>query len=97
MRLAVYRDAELAGGSGCDESCPPLLGWRFKIFVLPGPFAGLSGGVMFWRPRPRLYKAEVIHRRSWQSREAVDLVTLEWAGRFNHRRLLEPIGNIPPA
>jgi transposase InsO family protein len=27
----------------------------------------------------------------------VDLVTLEWAGRFNHRRLLEPIGNIPPA
>ena len=44
-----------------------------------------------------LYKAEVIHRRSWQSREAVELATLEWVDWFNHRRLLEPIGNIPPA
>lgn len=44
-----------------------------------------------------LYKAEVIHRRSWQNREAVELATLEWVDWFNHRRLLEPIGNIPPA
>ena len=44
-----------------------------------------------------LYKAEVIHRRSWHSREAVELATLEWVDWFNHRRLLEPIGNIPPA
>ena len=38
-----------------------------------------------------LYKAEVIHRRSWQNREAVELATLEWVDWFNHRRLLEPI------
>ncbi len=44
-----------------------------------------------------LYKAEVIHRQSWKSREAVELATLEWVDWFNHRRLLEPIGNIPPA
>ncbi|MFD2406257.1 IS3 family transposase [Azorhizophilus paspali] len=44
-----------------------------------------------------LYKAEVIHRRSWQNREAVELATLEWVDGFNHRRLLEPIGNRPPA
>ena len=44
-----------------------------------------------------LYKAEVIHRRSWKSREAVEMATLEWVDWFNHRRLLEPIGNIPPA
>ncbi len=44
-----------------------------------------------------LYKAEVIHRRSWKSREAVELATLEWVDWFNHRRLLESIGNIPPA
>jgi len=44
-----------------------------------------------------LYKAEVIHRRAWQSREAVEMATLEWVDWFNHRRLLEPIGNIPPA
>jgi transposase InsO family protein len=45
-----------------------------------------------------LYKAEVIHRRSsWKSIEAVELVTLAWVDWFNHRRLLEPIGNIPPA
>ena len=45
-----------------------------------------------------LYKAEVIHRRGpWRSLEAVELATLEWVDWFNHRRLLEPIGNIPPA
>ena len=45
-----------------------------------------------------LYKAEVIHRRGpWKSFEAVEFATLEWVDWFNNRRLLEPIGNIPPA
>lgn len=45
-----------------------------------------------------LYKAEVIHRRGpWRSFEAVEFATLEWVDWFNHRRLLEPIGNVPPA
>lgn len=45
-----------------------------------------------------LYKAEVIYRRRpWRSFEAVEYATLEWVHWFNHRRLLEPIGNIPPA
>lgn len=44
-----------------------------------------------------LYKAAVIHRQSWKSREAVELATLTWVDGFNHRRLLAPIGNIPPA
>jgi transposase InsO family protein len=45
-----------------------------------------------------LYKAELIHRRArWRSFEAVEFATLEWVDWFNHRRLLEPIGNIPPA
>jgi putative transposase len=45
-----------------------------------------------------LYKAEVIHRRGpWRSFDVVEFATLEWVDWFNHRRLLEPIGNIPPA
>ena len=45
-----------------------------------------------------LYKAEVIHRRGpWRSLEGVEYATLEWVDWFNNRRLLEPIGNIPPA
>jgi len=45
-----------------------------------------------------LYKVEVIHRRGpWRSVEAVEYATLEWVDWFNNRRLLEPIGNIPPA
>jgi transposase InsO family protein len=45
-----------------------------------------------------LYEAEVIHRRGpWRSFETVEFATLEWVHWFNHRRLLEPIGNIPPA
>lgn len=45
-----------------------------------------------------LYKAELIHRRAlWKTKEAVELATLEWVHWFNHIRLLEPIGYIPPA
>ena len=45
-----------------------------------------------------LFKAEVIHRRGpWRSVEAVEFATLEWVDWFNNRRLLEPIGNVPPA
>jgi putative transposase len=44
-----------------------------------------------------LYKTEVIHRRSWWNLDAVELATLDWVDWFNHKRLLEPIGNIPPA
>ncbi len=45
-----------------------------------------------------LFKAEVIHRRGpWRSFETVEFATLEWVDWFDNRRLLEPIGNIPPA
>ena len=45
-----------------------------------------------------LYKAELIYRRGpWKTRQAVELATLEWVSWFNHHRLLEPIGYIPPA
>ena len=45
-----------------------------------------------------LYKAELIHRRgAWKTRESLELATLEWVHWFNHQRLLEPIGYIPPA
>ena len=45
-----------------------------------------------------LFKAEVIHRRGpWRNFEAVEFATLEWLDWYNTRRLLEPIGNVPPA
>ena len=45
-----------------------------------------------------LFKAEVIHRRpSWRTIDAVEWETLRWVDWFNHRRLLGPIGHIPPA
>jgi transposase InsO family protein len=45
-----------------------------------------------------LYKAEVIWRRGpWRSIAAVEFATLEWVDWFNTKRLLEPIGNVPPA
>ena len=44
-----------------------------------------------------LYKAELIYRRGpWKTMEAVERATLEWVSWFNHQRLLEPIGYIPP-
>ena len=45
-----------------------------------------------------LYKAEVIWRRGpWKNVDEVEFSTLEWVDWFNNRRLLEPIGDIPPA
>ncbi|AUQ99914.1 transposase [Phaeobacter inhibens] len=45
-----------------------------------------------------IFKAEVIHRRGpWRNFEDVEYATLEWVVWFNNRRLLEPIGHIPPA
>ena len=45
-----------------------------------------------------LYKTELIRRRGpWRHLEAVELATLKWVEWFNHRRLFEPIGNMPPA
>jgi putative transposase len=45
-----------------------------------------------------LFKTEVIRRRGpWRSLEAVEFATLEWVDWFNNRRLLAPIGNMPPA
>jgi len=45
-----------------------------------------------------LYKTELIRRRGpWKHLEAVEFATLEWVDWFNNRRLLEPIGNVPPA
>ena len=45
-----------------------------------------------------LYKAEVIRRRRpWRTLEAVEFATLEWVDWFNMRRLLGPIGDVPPA
>jgi transposase InsO family protein len=45
-----------------------------------------------------LYKTEVIRRRGpWRNIDAVEYATLEWVDWFNNRRLLEPIGDVPPA
>ena len=45
-----------------------------------------------------LFKTEIIRRRGpWKSIEAVEYAVLQWVDWFNHRRLLEPIGDVPPA
>jgi len=53
-----------------------------------------------WAPTPE--KVEPLRARQrtsgpWRNFEAVEYATLEWVDWFNHRRLLEPIGNISPA
>ncbi len=45
-----------------------------------------------------LHKTELIHRRApWKTRESVELARLEWVAWYNHHRLMEPLGSIPPA
>ena len=65
----------------------PIAGLRMTGMIAPM--------VLDW-PVNGFYNAEVIHRRGpWRSFKAVEFATLEWLNLFNHRRLLEPIGNIP--
>ncbi len=55
---------------------------QFGLSVSRRVLSSVNGG---WRPRP------------WRTFEAVEFATLEWVDWFNNRRLLEPIGFIPPA
>src|SRR4051812_36640261 len=67
-------------------SSPP---WAASATAMTMPLAESING---------LYKTEVIRRRGpWRSLELVEFATLEWVEWFNNRRLLGPIGNVPPA
>jgi putative transposase len=45
-----------------------------------------------------LFKTEEIRRRGpWRGIEDVEFATLEWVAWYNHQRLLEPLGYVPPA
>jgi putative transposase len=43
------------------------------------------------------FKAELIHRQTWRTRDQVEYAIVEWIGWYNHRRLHSAIGNMPPA
>ena len=62
------------------------------------PVHGDSNDIALAEKINGLYKAELIHRQGpWRSFEAVEFATLKWVDWFNNRRLMGPIGNIPPA
>jgi transposase InsO family protein len=72
--------------------------WRKRAWSLPWAAWATATTTLSQGTINGLYKAVVIHRRGpWRSFEAVEFATLEWVNWFNNRRLLEPIGNIPPA
>ena len=99
MRVRLYeedgsaRDDPRQAGAHNGERQGHALSARPRQSSVPGTAAehALGRGC-------HLYKAEVIYRRGpWRSLEAVEYATLEWVDWFNNRRLLEPIGHVPPA
>ena len=64
----------------------PLSGWYSNDNVLAEAIIGLRKSELVWRRR----------RGPGRSIRAVEIVTLEWAGWFNNRRIMESIGNVPP-
>ena|SRR5436309_15864613 len=71
---------------------------RWATIVSVSAKIGCTSQTLLDWVKKAVYKAEIIHRRGpWRSLEAVEFATLEWVDWFNNRRLLEPIGNIPPA
>ena len=87
--IAAEKSAEgIVSGAPAEG---PNGGMASRAAISPGP----CGRKLSWRspcePGQR-------HRRGpWRSLEAIEFATLEWVDWFNNRRLLEPIGNIPPA
>ena len=78
-----------------DKHRPGVSGFRWSRshFGSPGPYPALRKAHIIG-----LYKTEVIRQRGpWRNLEAVEFATLEWVDWFNNRRLLEPIGDVPPA
>ena len=92
-----------------DAYARRIVGWRVSRtaearFVLDALEQAIharrpaQGGGLIHHSDRGLLKTEVIRRTGlWRSIEAIEFATLEWVDWFNHRRLLEPIGNIPPA
>jgi len=79
---------------GLPRLAPPVeLGLLVGLIVTVGaPDNALAESVM------ALYKTEVIRRQGpWRSLETVEFATLAWVDWFNTRRLLGPIGDVPPA
>ena len=69
---------------------------RLVLSVWSGPSATPTT-TPWLRPSSALFKTEVIERRGpWRSFDAVEYATLEWVDWFNRRRLLEPLGYLPP-
>lgn len=88
----------LFGSARSIQNCIHPTNHRVDQFELKGGSVGDSYDNALAETINGLFKAEVIHRRGpWRSFEAVEYATLEWVDWFNNRRLLEPIGNIPPA
>ena len=52
---------------------------------------------MMWRCQWEIGLCGIGFHAPWKTKESVELATLEWVAWFNHHRLLEPIGYIPPA
>ena len=102
-RRPVHRDGlSCITATGAANTSPIKLhraAWRKRVSAEPSVGSvGDSYDNALAETINGLYKAEVIHRRGpWRSFEAVEFATLEWVDWFNNRRLLEPIGNIPPA
>src|SRR5918993_559118 len=72
-------------------TCRPPDGCRHSFLTHRG-FNALAESVI------GLFKTEIIHRRGpWRTLEGVEFATLEWVDWFNTRRLLEPLGYVPPA
>jgi hypothetical protein len=70
----------------------PMLASRRRLAVAATRAIALAESII------RLFKTEVIHLKGpWRHLEAVEFATLTWVDPFNTRRLLEPIGHVPPA
>jgi putative transposase len=94
--MCIYKYTERLAAAGLE---PSELNLQSAASEMREPAPGLDpGDNALAETINGLYKTEVIRRRSsWKTIDDVEMQTLNWVDWFNNRRLLEPIGNIPPA
>jgi len=87
-RGAIASGAQFIGGQDRD----------WKLTAIRSGSVGDSSDNALAESIIGLYKTEVIHHSGpWRNFEYVEFETLKWVDWFNNQRLLEPIGDIPPA
>ena len=95
-RRAAWSITRIAAGNTCPFATPSV--WPKPASSHPSAVSGIPTTTPSLKRSTVSTKPKIVHRQGpWRSMQDLEMATLGWVDWFNNRRLLGPIGNIPPA